>query len=82
MSRFVYIPQLNNVDVFDLADGSLQTSKPSHKLSFTVANGTKFVEVWSAEALLETIESYTNAAGVTIRSVPAYWEEQIRKVVE
>lgn len=82
MSRFVYISELNNVVIFDLADGSLETHKPSHTLSFTVANGTKFVEIWSAEALLEAIENYSNAAGVTIRTVPAYWEEQIRKVVE
>ena len=82
MSRFVYLPGLNSVDVYDLADGSLQTRKPSHTVKFSTVNGDEmYVEIWSAEALLETIDTYANTNGIRIHTIPAYWEEQIRKVI-
>ena len=68
MTRFVYIPALSTISVYDLSSGSLKTDEPDSELDITLPNGKKrHVRVWSAEALLEDIEQYA-AEGIVIRS--------------
>ena len=84
MSRFVYIASESWTDVYDLCDGSLQTGEPSHDVIIESlnSNDTRTIRVWSAEALLEAIETYADSEGIRIREIAPYLEEQILKVVE
>ena len=80
MSRYF---QLGNdySNVYDLEDGSLKTNGPVIEFTIrTVNGGTKFISIWSAEALLEAIGAYADAEGLMIRSVPAFVEEEIGTV--
>ena len=57
MTRFVYIPSLSVSKIYDLSSGSLRTEEPDSERTITLANGKKRrIQIWSAEALLETIE--------------------------